>query len=49
MVKLFRMATAGVFAALAAASLIALATAAPATEEAQPDNCHKAFCIVAFF
>ena len=49
MVKLFQMAAAGVFAALAAASLIALALTAPGEAEAAPKNCHKPFCIVAFF
>lgn len=49
MVKLIQMAAAGVFAAVAAASLVALATTAPDAEAAEPKNCHKAFCIVAFF
>ncbi len=49
MVKLLQMAAVGVFAAVAAASLISLATASTAGEAAAPENCHKAFCIVAFF
>lgn len=49
MAKLIQMAAAGIFAAMAAASLIALATAAPNADAAAPKNCHKPFCIVAFF
>lgn len=49
MVKLFRIAAAGVFAAAAAASLIALATAAPSEKAAVLKNCHKPLCMIAFF
>ena len=49
MVKLLQMAAVGAFAAVAAASLLSLATAAPQKNAEAPKNCHKAFCIVAFF
>ena len=49
MSKLFQMTTAALFAAVAATSLYSLATAAPGGADAAPQNCEKAFCLVAFF
>ncbi len=51
MVKMLQMAAVGVFAAFAAACLVSLATAQPQPQQtaATPENCHKPFCIIAFF
>ncbi len=49
MSKLFQLVAAVVFAAVAAASLLGLATAAPQGEIAEAEVCQKTFCLVAFF
>ncbi|MEO1241614.1 MAG: hypothetical protein AAFX54_06865 [Pseudomonadota bacterium] len=49
MSKLIHIAAAGVFAAIAAASLVGLATAAPQAETAKAESCQKTLCLVAFF
>ncbi len=51
MSKLIQMASAAVFAAVAAASLYSLAVASPAEGgvEAKLERCEIAFCLVAFF
>lgn len=50
MSKLIHLAAASVFAAIAAASLVGLATAAPQEETAtKAEACEKTLCLVAFF
>jgi len=49
MSKLFQLAAAVVFAAVAAASLVGLATAAPQGETVTAEACQKTLCLVAFF
>ncbi|MEM9618587.1 MAG: hypothetical protein AAF936_11560 [Pseudomonadota bacterium] len=49
MSKLIHLAAAGVFAAVAAASLVGLATAAPQAETEKTNSCQKTLCLVAFF
>lgn len=51
MSKLIHLAAASVFAAIAAASLVGLATAAPQQEEraTKAEACEKTLCLVAFF
>ncbi|MHA7873053.1 MAG: hypothetical protein ACX939_11940 [Hyphococcus sp.] len=49
MPRIVNMMAAVLFAAIAAASLIGLATAAPEGERVQSDACKNAFCLVAFF
>ncbi len=49
MSKIFQLAAAVVFAAVAAASLLGLATAAPQGEIAEAEACQKTLCLVAFF
>jgi len=49
MSKLAHLAAAGVLAAIAAASLVGLATAAPQAETAKAEACQKTLCLVAFF
>lgn len=49
MSRLMHLAAAVVFAAVAAASLVGLATAAPNGETAKAEVCKKTLCLVAFF
>ena len=48
MSRLVHLAAAGVFAAIAAASLVGLATAAP-QESAAAESCQATICLVSFF
>ena len=49
MSKLAHLAAATLFAAIAAASLVGLATAAPQEGVAKAEICKKTLCLVAFF
>ncbi len=49
MSKLFHIAAAGIFAAVAAASLIGLATAAPQMDTVEASACAKTLCLLALF
>ena len=49
MSKFFQLAAAVIFSAVAAASLLGLATAAPQGENIEAEACQKTLCLVAFF